>query len=148
MYLKAIFMTCLMQFSEFQISSWFKRYKQKPKKMRLQNMVITAIPRQISIPNSNTINLRTCSNIVFQHFFRKSNITRDISVQRASWSGRVGPGWAGSPRKWIQWVKTRIFCYMNYISNMLRFRNIQLFCFPIYRYRSSLAFAKRVFARN
>ena len=55
-------------------------------------MVITAIPRQISIPNSNTINLRTCSNIVFQHFFRKSNITRDISVQRASWSGRVGSG--------------------------------------------------------
>ena len=58
-------------------------------------MVITAIPRQISIPNSNTINLRTCSNIVFQHFFRKSNITRDISVQRAWWSGRVGSGRAG-----------------------------------------------------
>ena len=32
MYLKAIFMTCLMQFSEFQISSWFKRYKQKTEK--------------------------------------------------------------------------------------------------------------------
>ena len=57
----------------------------------MQSMVTTAILRPVSIPNSNTIILRTCSNIVFQHFFRKSNITRDISVQRASWSGRAGP---------------------------------------------------------
>ena len=68
--------------------------------MRLQNMVITAILRQISIPNSNTKNLRTCFNIVFQYFFLKSYITRDISGQSALWSG-----WVGSLQKWVQWVK-------------------------------------------
>ena len=61
-------------------------------------MVITAILKQISIPNFNTKNLRTCSNIVFHHFFRKSNITRDISVQLASWSGRAGSGRVGPGR--------------------------------------------------
>ena len=95
---------------------------------------------EISVPNFNTMNFRSFTNFYVSYFFfRKCDSFQDISVQLALGTGRVGSGRAGSSWKWVQGVKTNIFCFLHHMSKTLRFRDIQLFCFPIYRYRSSLA---------
>ena len=77
--------------------------EEKLQKINFAKPVIAARLFKLSIPNFNTINLRSLTKFLSLICFRKYDSFRDISVQRALGPGRAGPVQVGNGfRRWKQ----------------------------------------------